>query len=347
MDFKVVYTSTAPIPIDGDAITSLGAAYVEKPAPTEDDILSVASDADVVVTRSEPLTRRVIAGLKSCRLIATPKVGYDNIDVPAATEMGICVANMPGLSSDEVSDHAMALLLALARRITRLDRMVRAGEWHVFHGWEMQAMWRGISQLRGQTLGLVGFGSIARTLTPKAQAFGLHILACDPYVKQELMDNAGVKATALADLLQESDYVSLHSLLTPETHHMLGLDQFRIMKPTAYLINTSRGGLVDEDALHRALTGGYIAGAGLDVLETEPVKMDSPLLHLDNVICTGHSGHYSDQVWAEQARRPAEEVGRIMSGQWPRGWVNPEVEPRFLSKWGSRTPLRHGQQFSR
>lgn len=336
MAFKVVYTSTIPIALDVDAFAKLGVDYVERPAPTEDDIISVASDADAVVIRGEPCTRRVIASLSSCRLISTPKVGYDNIDVAAATEMGVCVANMPGLSSEEVSDHAMGLLLALARRITRLDKMVRAGDWHVFHGPEMQAMWQGISQLRGQTLGLVGFGSISRTLTPKAQAFGLQVMAYDPYVKPELMQKAGVKAVGLADLLRESDYISIHSLLTPETRHMLGPDQFRMMKPTAYLISTSRGELVNEDALCSALTGGYIAGAGLDVLETEPLRMDSPLLRLDNVIFTGHSAHYSDQVWAEQARRPAEEVGRIMAGQWPRGWVNPEVEPHFLARW------RHG-----
>ena len=333
MAFKVVYTSVPPIKIEREALLRLGVDYLEEPAPTEEALIAAALDADALIARSEPCTRRVVTSLQSCRLIFTPKVGYDNIDVAAATEMGICVANMPGLSADEVSDHAMALLLALARRLFGLDRTVRSGRWLIFHGPEMQALWRGISQLRGQTLGLIGFGSIARALVPKAKAFGLKVLAYDPYVPLKVVDSLGVALADLPQLLKESDYVSVHSALTPETRHLLSLAQFRMMKPTAYLINASRGALVDEDALYTALTRGFIAGAGLDVLEEEPVRMDNRLLELDNVILTGHSAHYSDQVWAEQASRPAEEVARIMRGEWPQGWVNPQVEPRFLARW--------------
>jgi D-3-phosphoglycerate dehydrogenase len=333
MAFKVVYTSVAPIKIDGDGLLRLGVNYVEQPAPTEEDLIAVASDADALIARSEPCTRKVVMSLRSCRLIFTPKVGFENIDVAAATEMGICVANMPGLSADEVSDHAMALLLSLARKLFGLDRTVRNGQWKVFHGTEMQAIWQGISRVRGQTLGLIGFGSIARTLAPKAQAFGLRVLAYDPYVPPELMNGLGVIPAELTELLQQSDYVSVHSVLTPGTRHLLGLPQFHMMKPAAYLINASRGAILDEEALYTALTRGYIAGAGLDVLEMEPIGMDNRLLGLDNVILTGHSAHYSDQVWAEQARRPAEEVARVLRGEWPMGWVNPQVKPRFLTRW--------------
>jgi len=333
MAFKVVYTSVPPIKIDCDALLRLGVDYVEQPAPTEEDLIAVASDADVLIARSEPCTARVVKSLRSCRLIFTPKVGYDNIDLAAATEMGICVANMPGLSADEVSDHAMALLLSLARKLFALDRTVREGHWKVFHGQEMQAIWRGISRVRGQTLGLIGFGSIARTLVPKAKAFGLKVLAYDPYVPSEMMKSLGVTSVDLTELLKQSDYVSVHSVLTPETRHLLGLAQFRIMKPTAYVINASRGAILDEDALYEALKQGYIAGAGLDVLEIEPLRMDNRLLGLDNVILTGHSAHYSDQVWAEQARCPAEEVARMLRGEWPKGWVNPQVEANFLARW--------------
>jgi D-3-phosphoglycerate dehydrogenase len=333
MAFKVVYTSVPPIKIDSEALLRLGVDYVEKPAPTEEDLLVAACDADAVIARSEPCTRKVITSLHSCRLIFTPKVGYENIDVAAATEMGICVANMPGLSADEVSDHALALLLCLARKLFRLDRTVRAGQWKVFHGYEMQAIWQGISRIRGQTLGLIGFGSIARTLAPKARAFGLKVLAYDPYVPSELMNSVGATPVGLAELLKQSDYVSVHSVLTPETRHLLSLAQFQTMKPTAYLINASRGAILDEEALYTALKRGYIAGAGLDVLEKEPIGTDSPLLGLDNVILTGHSAHYSDEVWAEQARRPAEEVARILCGEWPQGWVNPQVEAGFLARW--------------
>ncbi len=333
MAFKVVYTSVPPIKIDTEALLRLGVDYVEQPAPTEEDIIAVASDADALIARSEPCTGRVVKSLRSCRLIFTPKVGYENIDVAAATKMGICVANMPGLSADEVSDHAMALLLALSRRLFGLDRMVREGHWKVFHGPEMQTTWKGISQVRGQTLGLIGFGSISRTLVPKAKAFGLRVLAYDPYVPSELMSSMDVTSIGLAELLKHSDYVSVHSVLTPETRHLLSLTQFQMMKPTAYVINASRGAILDEEALYTALKQGYIAGAGLDVLEIEPLRMDNRLLGLDNVILTGHSAHYSDQVWAEQARRPAEEVARILRGEWPRGWVNPQVEARFLARW--------------
>jgi D-3-phosphoglycerate dehydrogenase len=335
MSLKVVYTSVPPIEIDREGFKKLGVEFVQSPSPTEDDLISIAHDAYAAIIRGEPCSRRVIANLESCRLIFTPKVGYENIDVAAATEMGICVANMPGLSSDEVSEHTLALLLACARKVIKLDKMVRAGQWHVFHGPEMQDAWHGIPQIRGQTLGLIGFGAISRTLVPKAKAFGLKILAYDPYAPVSAMEKMGVEPVELTQLLKESDYVSVHVPLTAQTRRMLGLEQFKLMKPTAYFINTSRGAVVDESAFYFALTHGYVAGAALDVLEVEPVKMDNPLLKLDNVIFTGHSAHYSDQVWAAQSRRPAEEVGRVMSGEWPLGWINPEVKAKFIERWRS------------
>lgn len=332
-DFKVVSTSTVPIVFDREGFVKLGVDLIEKPSPTEDEVISLARDADVLIVMDEPLTKRVISHLKSCRLIFTGKAGYDNIDVAAATEAGICVANISGYSSDEVSDHVMALLLTFARRIVGLNKMVREGQWHIFHGPEMQKMWKGTSRIRWKALGLIGFGAIARVLTSKASGLGLRVLAYDPYVPADDMKKMGVEPVGLDRLLGESDFVSLHVPLTPETRHMLGLEQFKLMKPTAYLINTSRGKVVDEEALYTALTRGYIAGAGLDVLETEPVRMDNPLLKLDSVLFTGHSAHYSDQVWTEVSRRPAEEVGRIMAGEWPLGWLNPQVEAKFIKRW--------------
>jgi D-3-phosphoglycerate dehydrogenase / 2-oxoglutarate reductase len=342
MRFKVVYTSVPPIDLDKTAFTTLGVEYVEKPAPSEDDLIAAAGDADVLIARSEPCTPKVVAGLQKCRLIVTPKVGYDNIDIAAATVAGMCVANVPGLSVDEVSDHAMALLLSCARKITRLNSMVKVGGWKVFHGREMQDMWRGITQLRGQTVGLVGFGSISRALAPKAQAFGLNVISYDPFIPTPAMEKLAVRCVSLEQLLQEADYVSVHTPLTAGTRKMLGAAQFGLMKKTAFFINTSRGAIVDENALCEALTRGLIAGAGLDVLAYEPIKMDNPLLQMDNVIVTGHSAHYSDQAWDEQARRPAEEVARLISGQWPRGWVNPQVEANYVARWGKPEPLITG-----
>jgi D-3-phosphoglycerate dehydrogenase len=261
-------------------------------------------------------------------------MGYDNIDVAAATEAGICVSHAPATSTEEVSDHTMALLLACARRVTRLNKTVKTGEWRVFHGPEMEEIWHGIAPIRGQTLGLIGFGQIARTLVAKAKGFGLRILAYDPYIAPEVMEKMGVKAAGLDQLLKESDFVSVHCALTSESRHMLGTEQFKLMKPTAYLINTARGALVDEEALYAALTQGGIAGAGLDVTKVEPINLENPLLKLDNVILTGHSAYYSDISVADARRKPIEDVSRIMAGKWPGGWVNPEVKAKFIARWG-------------
>ncbi len=337
MSFKVVSTCNIPFVVKGlgERLTALaGVEFVDKPAHSEEEIVSAASNADAVVVGAEPYTRRVIANLKACRLISTAKMGYDNIDVAAATEAGICASCVAGISSEEVSDHAMALLLACARKMVRLDKAVKAGVWHIFHGPEMEDMWRGIVPMRGQTLGLIGFGQIARAVVPKAKGFGLRILACDPYVSAKVMNKMGVKAVELDRLLQASDFVSLHTALTAENRHMLGVEQFKLMKPTAYLINTARGALVDEKALYAALTSGGIAGAGLDVSEVEPINMDNPLLDLDTVVLTGHSSHYSDVAIANIRQRPAEDVSRIMSGEWPRGWINPQVEAKYIARWG-------------
>ena len=198
----------------------------------------------------------------------------------------------------------------------------------------MEETWSGIVPIRGQTLGLIGFGGIARALVPKAKGFSLRILAYDPYVPAEVMDKMGIEAVGLDRLLKESDFVSVHCALTSENRHMLGAEQLKLMKPTAYLINTARGPLVDEEALYAALTRGDIAGAGLDVTEVEPINMDNPLFELDNVVFTGHSAHYSDISAANYRRSPVEDVSRIMSGKWPTGWVNPQVEAKFIATWG-------------
>ncbi|MBI2853563.1 MAG: C-terminal binding protein [Chloroflexi bacterium] len=334
-NFRVVATKTLPIKYDVDGFAKREIDYVEKPARTEDEVIAALGNADAAVVEVEPCTRRVISNLKVCRLIFTPKVGYDNIDIAAATEHGICVANMPGNSSDEVSDHAMALLLACARKLIRLDKIVKSGEWRVFHGPEMQAAWHGINQLRGQTLGLVGFGRIPRILVPKAKAFGLRVLAYDPFCPEEAMRQTGVEPASLETLLRESDFISAHAPLTPETRHMFGAAQLKLMKPTSYLINTARGQLVDEAALYMALVEGRIAGAALDVLEMEPAKMNNPLLKLDNVVLTGHSAHYSERSWTDASLAPAQEVGRILSGRWPNGWINRDVESKYVARWGT------------
>jgi D-3-phosphoglycerate dehydrogenase len=193
-----------------------------------------------------------------------------------------------------------------------------------------------LHRLSGQTLGLIGFGNIARALVPKARAFGFRIIAYSPRVPRVLFETFKVESVELDRLLEGSDFVSMHTALTPETRHMMGLEQFRRMKRTAYFINTARGELVDESALYTALSEGLIAGAGLDVLETEPPGRDNRLLKLNNVFITGHFAYYSEESREELFRWPWEEVARVLQGEWPQGLVNPQVKERFSAKWGVR-----------
>ncbi len=332
---KVVSTGIIQFPLKNvrEGLGKLaGVEYIDKPSATEEAIIEAAREADVAVVMTEPYTRQVISNLKTCRLICTPKMGYDNIDIEAATEAGICVSCALTASIEEVSDHIMALLLACARRIPRLNNAVREGVWKALHGPEMEKIWQGIIPMRGQTLGIIGFGRIARALVPKATGFGLRILAYDSNV--EIRDTKGVEAATLERLIKESDFISINCALTPENRHMLGAEQFKQMKSSAILINTARGALVDEEALYYALTGGEIAGAGLDVTSVEPINMDNPLLKLDNVILTGHSAHYSDISAAEVRHKVVDDVSMIISGKWPKGWINTEVEPKYIARWG-------------
>jgi D-3-phosphoglycerate dehydrogenase len=335
MVINIVSTCNIPFVIDEHVFDKLkGVSYSNKPCHTEDEIIKAAQDANVVVIGHEPYTRRVVSNLKACRLMVTPKTGYDNIDVATATEIGICVSNVSGASTGEASDHAMALLLASTRKLFQEDNAVRTGQWRSIHGPEMETIWRGIMPLRGRILGLIGFGKIPRAMVPKAKGFGLEILAYDPFVDDETFRRAEVKKVGLSYLLEESDFISIHCALTKENTHMLGREQFKLMKRSVIIVNTARGPLIDEKALYETLKQGRIAGAALDVLEIEPVRMDNPLLKLDNVIITGHSGHYSDIAISMIRHRPAEDVERIMGGQWPISWINPEVKDTYLKRWG-------------
>jgi len=332
MAFKVVNTTpVGSIPSQEEVMARIGAKYVApRPMiPAEDQLLELVHDADGVITLIEPFTRKVMEKLTRCKVIAAMSVGYENIDVDAATDLGICVCNVPDYCLDEMTDHAMALLLACARKIVLTNNKIRRGEITGI-GMGVAPMFR----LRGQTLGLVGFGRIPRTLVRKAQGFGLKIIVYDPYVPKATMEGYDVeKVEELDELLERSDFVSVHAALTKENRHMFGLKQFKKMKPTAYFINTARGGLVDEEALHTALTEGIIAGAGLDVMDPE-MNLESPLLKLDNLVYTGHSGFYSETSTPELFRRPAEYIAAVFQGKWPDGCVNPKVREKFNKRWG-------------
>jgi D-3-phosphoglycerate dehydrogenase len=275
-----------------------------------DDILAVARDADAVLVTYAKLTGDILRQLTRCRAIGRFGLGVDNIDLVAAAEKRITVTYVPDYCMQEVSDHAMALLLALARKITLSNKLVQAGRWEVP---AVQPMHR----IQGRVLGLVGFGNIPRALAPKAKAFGLRVVSHDPYVAPDALAAAGVEGVTLDQLLQMSDFVSIHAPLTPATRGLFGAELIGKMKPTAVLINTARGPLVDEQALVAALDTKKIAGAALDVLPTEPPPKDSPLIGRDNVILTPHTGFYSEEALVELQTKCASDVARVLSGEAP------------------------------
>ena len=340
MRLKVVITFFVPgaVPIYDELLTRLGAEVEKTFCTTEEELISACSEADAVIaagTRITPgyvFSPKVIENLNKCRIIALMSIGYDNVDVAAATEKGICVANAPDYCLEEVSDHAMALILACARKFYQLLPDIKSGKWSTQA--EYSSVLKPLHRLSRQTLGLIGFGKIPRTIVPKAKAFGFRIIAYDPHVPNTMFKTFKIESVGLDQLLEESDFISLHALLTPETKHMMGLQQFKKMKPTAYFINTARGELVDEKALYTALSEGLIAGAGLDVLEPEPPGPDNPLLKLNNALITGHSAYYSEESREELFIRPWEEVARVLQGEWPHGLVNPQVKERFRARWG-------------
>jgi D-3-phosphoglycerate dehydrogenase / 2-oxoglutarate reductase len=298
-------------------VSAAGAELLLAKAPTPEAILEVAAMADAVLTTYAKVTAEIIQKMKRCRIISRFGIGVDNVDIPTATSQGIVVTKVPDYCIDEVSDHALALLLAMVRKIPFSNWLVQAGRW------EMPAVVP-IHRLRGRVLGLVGFGRIPQLVAPKAKAFGLRVVASDPFVPQSVFANAGVEQVSFEELVRISDYISLHCPLTPETHHLFCADVFSRMKPEAYLVNTGRGPLVDEAALAHALDQRHLAGAALDVVEKEPPS-GSPLLGRNNVILTPHTAFYSEDSLLELQTKAAEEVVRVLSGQAPRNPVNPEV----------------------
>ena len=340
MGFKVVL----PLEVGGESekypqrFSDLGAEFVRQHCATDSEFISFSRNADAIITvgsiRSVP--RQVIENLERCRLISNTQIGYDSIDIGAATERGILVTNVPDYCIEEVSDHAMALVLSCTRSIVQLNQAAKRGQWGLSaDGIEIQTrIWPGLSRLSGQTLGLLGFGKVGRAVVPKAQGFQLRVLAYDPYVPRELAAQLGVEMVDWKRLLRESDFISIHAALTLETRHIMEAGAFKEMKPTACLINTARGGFVDEAALCQALKEGEIAMAALDVADIEPPGLQSALLGMDNVVLTAHSAFFSPDSEAERWNRPTEEVARVMKGEWPRSLVNPQAREKYVARWG-------------
>jgi D-3-phosphoglycerate dehydrogenase len=318
--FKVLITDYAwpTLDIERAILTAVDAELIVAQTGEELELIQLAPQTDAILTCWKRVTAAVLDAAPHCRLVSRYGIGLDNIAVDRATALGMLVTNVPDFCRDEVSDQVMALLLALARRIVPFANQTRNGVWNLQTG-------RAIPRLRGQTLGLIGYGNLARALVPKALGFGLKIMAYTPRLAQDALAPFGVATNDLDFLLREADYVSIHAPLTPATRGMIDARALRLMKPSAFLINTARGAIVDEGALFTALQEGWIAGAALDVLAQEPPPPDHPLLTLDNVIITPHTAFYSQAAIAELAHKAAAHVAQVLGGETPTNLVNPMV----------------------
>ena len=327
--FKVVWVgkgaSRVPMVEEAEELAKVNAELVEADCATEDEVIEAAKDADVILWGGAQITHRVMEALPKCKAIIFESVGFDAIDVDAATDNGIIVVNNPAPQwcVEEVSNHAIALLLACAKKLILLNNGIKRGRWA-----EVRGALSPIGSIYGQTLGLIGCGNLGRMTARKAQCFRLKVLGYDPYVDKSLAKEHGITLVSLPELLKKSDFISVHTFLNKETWHLIGEGEFKQMKPTAYFINTARGPVVDEPALIKALQEKWIAGAGLDVFEKEPVDLDNPLLKMDNVVVTPHCASHSDASLKRPGIIVLQETVRVLSGRWPKNVVNKSVKPK-------------------
>ena len=341
MTFKVINSVFSPELEFGEALlASKDAELINGRWLKEEDLLRNTSDADAILC-SGPIqawTPQVIQRLGKCRILASLGIGYDSIHLQTATDMGIVVTNIPDYCIDEVSGHAIAMMLALGRKLFQIDKIVR--DHHLnFVPPRRKAIGefiRPIYRFRDQTVGIIGMGKIGTATALKAKGLGMRVIAYDPYVLKEVMFSHGVEPVDFETLLKDADYLSIHAWLSDETRQMIGEDAFAIMKPTAFLINTARGDIVDQSALIRALEEGQIAGAGLDVTSDDPIAPDNPMIKMPHVIFSGHSAWYSTasdsgpMFW----HKAMEQVIQALDGAWPTYAVNPEVKAKWLVRWG-------------
>lgn len=311
----IAYADASDTKIEQEILKAIDAniLYIRKFDTAE--ALEAAGQADALMVGLEEVRANLIARMDRCRIISRLGTGLDTIDIEAATQRGILVTYVPDYSIDEVSAHAIALLLAQARGLANLLEMTRRGIWN-------SSSVGPIYRLKGQIFGVVGFGRIGQATVAKGRGLGLEVIVHDPYLDNQVIEAAGVRAVDWETLLRTSDYISLHTPLTDTTHHLINAEALALMKPTAYLINTARGPLIDEDALLKAVQSGQIAGAALDVLTVEPPPPDHPLLHEKKIIITPHFAYYSEAAKHDLRMRGAEEVVRALTGVSPRSPVN-------------------------
>jgi len=325
--FKVVITdyefSTSTI--EEELLATVGAELIRAQCRTEEEVIEAAKEADGLLNQYAPITRKVLESLPNLKVVSRFGVGVNTIDIEAATENGILVGNVTDYCMDEVSDHAFALILACARKVVSLNNEVKAGKW------DYKASIP-VYRLRGRLLGLVGFGRISQALAKKAQAFGFKVVAYDPFVKEAVAQDLGVGLVELNELCKLSDFISIHAPLLEATRGMISEEQFRLMKKDAYIINTSRGSVIDEKALINALEAGEIAGAGIDVTQEEPIQKNNRLLKMDNVIISPHVSWYSEEAELELKRKSTQNVADVLAGYYPTYLVNKEVKEKIRLK---------------
>ena len=304
--------------------------WPDEAPPSKEEIIRRVKDKQALVSLlTDPIDEEVINSAPNLRIIAQYAVGFDNIDLKAATKRGIYVTNTPEVLTETTADFAFALMLAVARRVVEADKYVRNGKWKV--AWHPLMMLG--EDVHGRTLGIVGLGRIGCAVARRAKGFDMKILYYDVIRREDLERELGIKYVDLETLLRESDFVTIHTPLTPETYHLIGEKQLRMMKKTAFLINTSRGKVVDQKALYKALKEGWIAGAALDVFEQEPISMDDPLLELENVVLAPHIASATHETRSKMAEIVAENLLAFKRGEIPPTLVNKDVlnvrEPGF------------------
>ncbi len=315
--YRIVITDCdhGSIEEEKEVFANMGAELVLAQVREEEEVIRACRGADGLINQYAFLTRRVLERLPKCKVIARYGVGVDSIDLQAATDFGIIVANVPDYCIEEVASHTVALILTLMRKTAFFDRKVKSNQWDFRLGMPIQRM-------SGKTLGLIGSGKIGLEVAKMISSFGVRVIAFDPFLPKA---PEGIQLKDFDAVLRESDILSIHCPLNDSTRHLIGENELKRMEKRPLLINTSRGPIIDERALIRALQEGWITGAGLDVLEREPPEPNHPLLTMENVILSPHVGFYSEESIRELKRRTAQNVASVLRGQWPRSVVNQEV----------------------
>jgi D-3-phosphoglycerate dehydrogenase len=317
--FHVVYFGSNDVPVHliRPIVEEIGAELTIRRPTTDAEVVEMGRDADAIIMHgSVPLTREIIAQLTRTKIVCRTGVGVDRMDLKAAADHGLIICNAAGCNSIEVSEQTIGLLIAVSRKLVRMNQYVRDGKWRR-HTAELHAYRGPVYRIAGRTLGIVGLGHVGRQVAPRAQGLKLSVIAVDPYLDPKIAEDMGVKLVSLDELIRTADFVSLHAPLTNQTRKMFGSAQFAAMKNSAYLINCARGGLVDTEALYDALLAGEIAGAALDVTEPEPLPANHKLLTLPNVIVTCHTAANSDESYVDCQTHAAREVVNVLSGKGP------------------------------